>query len=348
MRPRSGSVVERSRSVGYCSGVEPRNSVLLSDPEGLICAFLLAPTVPIGSESLEDLGPGKPAWLHFNWADARARNWLKEQANVPGLVLESLLEVDPHAHLQLLPEGFVAILRDVNHEFASSELEFGTLGIYLERWRVISGRRQPLQTLDTMRRELLDGVQLESPMGWFEHLVERLAETYDGVVTKITAKLETAEDEILAGRFRDQGAELRRMRWELARLRRHALSNRSTLLRLPGHLPHFCGPERRQSLSQAIDGFASVAQDLELAEERARLLQEEISARLGEDLNRNLYLLSIVTTAMLPVTLITGIFGMNVGGLPWLEDNHGFASVMFLMALALVVSLTVIFRTRPQ
>jgi zinc transporter len=48
------------------------------------------------------------------------------------------------------------------------------------------------------------------------------------------------------------------------------------------------------------------------------------------------------------VTLITGIFGMNVGGLPWLEDNHGFASVMFLMALALVVSLTVIFRTRPQ
>jgi zinc transporter len=328
--------------------MEERHSILLSDPEGLICAFLLSPPAPLGSDALHEIGVGKPAWLHFNWTDARARNWLKDQGNLPALAIESLLEVDPHAHLQLLPDAFVAVLRDVNHEFSSTELHFGTLGIYLDRWRVISGRRQPLHTLDQMRRELLDGLDLESPMGWFEHLVERLAETYDSVVVKITSTLETTEDEILAGRFGDQGGELRRMRWQLARLRRHALSNRSTLLRLPGHLPHFCGPERRQSLALAIDGFASVAQDLELAEERARLLQEEIAARLSEATNKNLYLLSIVTTAMLPVTLITGVFGMNVGGLPWLEDPHGFGAVIFLMLIALLVSLVLIGKTRPQ
>ena len=48
--------------------------------------------------------------------------------------------------------------------------------------------------------------------------------------------------------------------------------------------------------------------------ERSRLLQEELRSRLGEATNRNLYLLSVVTTALLPITLITGVFGMNVGG----------------------------------
>ena len=73
--------------------------------------------------------------------------------------------------------------------------------------------------------------------------------------------------------------------------------------------------------------------------ERSRLLQEEITSRLGEATNRNLYLLSIVTTALLPITLITGVFGMNVGGLPFLESKHGFFWVMFIMTVTLVTTM---------
>lgn len=82
-----------------------------------------------------------------------------------------------------------------------------------------------------------------------------------------------------------------------------------------------------------------VAQDLEATQERARLLQEEISNSLGEATNRNLYVLSIVTAIFMPVTLITGIFGMNVGGLPWLTDGDGFAWVMVVMALTAGITL---------
>jgi len=54
------------------------------------------------------------------------------------------------------------------------------------------------------------------------------------------------------------------------------------------------------------------------------MLEGEIAGRLAEATNRNLYVLSIITTLFLPMTLVTGIFGMNVAGLPGTQDPGAF------------------------
>jgi zinc transporter len=67
-----------------------------------------------------------------------------------------------------------------------------------------------------------------------------------------------------------------------------------------------------------------VLSDLAALQERIKLLQEEIAARVNEDNARSLYLLTIVTVMALPINLIAGLLGMNVGGVPLAEDGHGF------------------------
>jgi zinc transporter len=346
-RHRGALGVDKVAASDRPGGVAAKDAPLITDSHGLICAFELTPLSQPSEDALrEEEGSGKTLWLHFNWADGRARDWLKQRARVPPAVVEALLEVDPYVHVQTLQDGFVAVLRDLNHEFTDAEAGFGSMSIYVDANRVISGRRQPLRTVDHLRRELSAGVALTSPVALFEHLVEKLAETFEGVVAKLARTVEQAEDEILAGRFGDKGGELRRVRWLLARLRRHASANRAALSRLPSHLPAAFGSERRQSLAQAIESFAGVAQDLELVEDRARLMQEEINARLSEASNRTLYLLSLVTTVLLPINLITGVFGMNVGGLPWLEDPNGFHHVIAWMTVAVLIALVLIGRWR--
>jgi zinc transporter len=81
---------------------------------------------------------------------------------------------------------------------------------------------------------------------------------------------------------------------------------------------------------------------LESVLERARLLQEEIARRTAEATNPNLYIVSLLTAIFLPITLITGIFGMNVGGLPWVEDSGGFLWVFVIMALTAVTSVVLL------
>ena len=108
----------------------------------------------------------------------------------------------------------------------------------------------------------------------------------------------------------------RQTRRLVARLRRLVVANRAALTALPAQVVGLYDADARQDLRAAIERLEAVGQDLDLVQERARLLQEEIAARIGEATNRNLFVLSIATTTLLPITLITGIFGMNRGGMP--------------------------------
>jgi Mg2+ and Co2+ transporter CorA len=75
--------------------------------------------------------------------------------------------------------------------------------------------------------------------------------------------------------------------------------------------------------------------------DRTRSLQDELTTRLAEEANRRLYLVSVVTTVLLPATFVTGFFGMNTGGMLWSGDEvpHGTALAAVLCAAAALATL---------
>ncbi len=95
-------------------------------------------------------------------------------------------------------------------------------------------------------------------------------------------------------------------------------------------------------LQDTTGELGEVVGDLDTIQERAKLLQEELAGRALEETNRNLVILSVVTAVFMPVTLITGIFGMNVAGLPGLEDGSAFWWVMLGMAGVALMALVLL------
>jgi zinc transporter len=81
-------------------------------------------------------------------------------------------------------------------------------------------------------------------------------------------------------------------------------------------------------LAQRLD---ALDHDIVEIRDRSRLLQEEVSAAIASQSDRSLTILTIITTVILPPTLVTGIFGMNVKGLPFNEDPSGFLWTAALM-----------------
>jgi zinc transporter len=65
--------------------------------------------------------------------------------------------------------------------------------------------------------------------------------------------------------------------------------------------------------------------------ERIRLLQEELIALINEQTGQTLFILTVVTVLALPLTIIPGMFGMNVGGIPFSEHVAGFWLVLLLV-----------------
>jgi zinc transporter len=105
------------------------------------------------------------------------------------------------------------------------------------------------------------------------------------------------------------------------------------LTSLAVRIPNWVDERNAAALRTAIERLTALGHDLDLVQERARLVGDQLSARLMEDTNRNIYILSIVTAVFLPMTLITGIFGMNLGGMPGQSHPFGFWYGMALMVV---------------
>lgn len=317
----------------------------LPDSAGLVCGFRLRSSEPVESlvcPASEWLAGDDPVWLHFNLADTRAQRWIAECPGLPKDARERLLSEDRHIGLHPAGNGLAGAMGDVHFEFETDPEQVGVLRIYVDENRIITGRLHPLKIVDQVRRELLAGATIPTPMLILVRHVEELADLLDTVATGQADFVDEIEDHLLKNRGLQDGGELGRVRRLLARLRRQVTSQRQALSYLANRPPRWCTEPDVEMLRRAVERIEGVSQDLEATQERSRLVQEEISNCLNEATNRNLYVLSIITAIFLPITLVTGIFGMNVGGLPWLEHPHGFLWVMTAMALTALGTLVVL------
>jgi zinc transporter len=321
------------------------DSVSEIDSEGLICAFRLAPWSEIGERtSALTATLESPVWIHLNLLDNRARRYLAGGAKLEEDGRDVLLDKDTRAKSAIFERGFAVSLVDLHYDFNADPENFGTLRVYVDERRVISCRQHRVRSIDRVRRRLSKSNDAAQPGDVFAEILSEIVGGFASLTSELAEAVEEAEDRILAGRPKAQAAEIGRIRRLLARLRRHISANKSALAPLL-RLGAGGDAEQRERLRQTIERLDAVGQDMELVAERGRLLQEEIASALHEATSRNLYLLSIVTTALLPITLITGIFGMNVGGLPFLQSPHGFWWVIFGMSLAVITIMLILRRT---
>jgi zinc transporter len=323
----------------------------IPDSGGLICGFRLhhthkpQPLLVYAADKNSEL-PHEPHWLHFNLADTRTTQWLNACSSMPEDARELLLDSDIHIRSENFDHSLALIIGDLFHDFKDDPEELGVLRLYLDNQRLITGRGHPLKSVDRLRRELFEGMVFANSLDLFARLIYVIGDSMHTVIKNLNDLVDDAEDQILAGHLHNQGSELGRIRRLLARLRRHLSANRQALHHALPHIARWSHHDISE-LRQAMEHLESTIQDLELVQERTRLLQEEIAGRMSEATNRNLYILSIVTVTLLPINLITGIFGMNTGGLPWGQDDpSGFWWVIFFMIIAVIASLTILHRKR--
>ena len=95
----------------------------------------------------------------------------------------------------------------------------------------------------------------------------------------------------------------------------------------------------RIHLREAADRFARMAEELEAIRERSALLHEQITDLRSEKIDRRSLVIAIVALIFLPLTFITGLFGMNVDGIPYAHHPMSFWVVTgFSLFVAIAVA----------
>jgi zinc transporter len=307
------------------------------DDDSLICGYRFRPgqpAEPIGTLAQAQAllqEPGLPdgfVWLHMNLSHAATLRWLRRHTDLGEAYFEALADGSRS-------DALFAVLNDVTFDSTVDTQEVETLWLSVAPRRVISVRRRPLRSVDRLRTEVRRGQPVDNSVDLLDHLLRDQADELQRTLRRTAERLDEIEDDVLAGRHRQHAAELARQRRLTVRLQRLLTPEPGSLARVLTRPPGWMQPADVQQLAQANDEFALVLRDIAALQDRIRLMQDESAARTAEDTNRSLFLLTMVTVLALPINLVSGLFGMNVGGMPLAEDDTG-----FWLMLGLIASLT--------
>lgn len=243
-------------------------------------------------------------------------------------------------------DDLFAVLNDVIFHPENSNPETATLWLYCCRGLVVTVRHKPVRLIERLLGRLT-ALQLASSTELLAHLLEEQEDVLEQVVRQANQYVDTIEDRLLIRRVKRNRTELGRMRRMLLRFQRLLAPEPAALFRLLHRPPTWLSREVVQDLRQFTEEFTVVLNDLSSLTERIRLLQEELGAKLMEQNNRTLYTLTVITVLALPINIVAGFFGMNVGD-PLASNHHGFILLVLLVGSFTLIAGYLAFRRRDE
>lgn len=288
------------------------------------------------ADALND--PELSVWLHLNLANSQVQRWLKNTPLIPDRVLEMIDEGVTRSRLERiekLDDCLLMVMNDFHQEFGDKEGDsnLGTLWAILTPRLMISLRNNPLRTTDRLRSDLRDGLLNPcSAIELFHELIDLRAEYLRTLLMRLSETMDDLEEILLRGKELPEHEYLGRVRIQCSRLRRQFSPELIALNRLQKRLPYWFSDEDKYRLNDDLDLLSYLVQEISNLYDRAKVLQDEQAAHVAEFNARNLQVLSVMTVIFLPMTLITGIMGMNMEDLPGIKES--FYIVMVLMAMA--------------
>ncbi len=315
-----------------------------ADEAGLICGYLFDATSPEPSRAVHSVEAAQwlasageaPAaaylWLHFNLSHAQAERWLHRHAGLPDTFYETLREGLHSTRIERADDALIAVINDVHFEFGFEPSDISTLWISVGPRLVVTTRAKPLRSVDALRTAVRAGDAPRSSTELLEHLLRTQADVLMAIVRDVTSRIDDIEDAQLACRLDHKRVRLGALRRLLVRLQRLLAPEPAALFRLLQRPPGWMASADADELRGSTEEFSLVLRDMQALQERIKLLQEEIAARVNEDNNRSLFVLTVVTVLALPINIVAGLLGMNVGGIPLAEHKNGFWIVVAIIA----------------
>ncbi|GAA0854382.1 zinc transporter ZntB [Aliiglaciecola litoralis] len=276
-------------------------------------------------------------WVHLQADTADAWDTMKH-LGFNDETCDSMCALETRPRSIQINEGVLVYLRGINLNPDADPEDMVSLRIWFNEHTVISARRKnrKLLSVQDARLQLEAGGGPTSSSQFLLELIEKIAIRISEVVDSLDDELTTFEAE--GGMDSTARYQLSLIRRKAAAVRRYLAPQRDALDTLY-RMTKFFDQQQAFQLRDITDRVTRYVEDLDLAKERAMVLQDELRNRIAEQQGMRMYVLSLVTAIFLPLSFLTGIFGMNVAGLPGTEEPQAFTYLAIGMIIVAIVML---------
>ena len=312
------------------------------EPDGLLYAFVLDANGGgtrldwAGLESWSET-QGK-LWVHLDRTGERAQQWLRDRSGIDTVHVETLIRREgnrPRVHR--VGDALLISLRGVNRVDGESLEDMPAMHMWVEQDRVITLRRRRLLAGNQMYEDIEAKRGPKNTSALLLRMAEYLIDPIIPAVAELDDSIDALQVEVLTHHDVSLRRRLQSARQEAISFRRHIAPQRDALSRLQSETVSWLDPLDRSRLRELADYTARYVEDLDAARERAGVAQDELNNQLAERMNKTMYLLTIISALLLPPALLTGLFGINVGGMPGVENANAFAIIAISIPVLAVI-----------
>ena len=300
------------------------------------------PPKPLRVRVLDGQGGGRPIawdevmrwtpkdgtlWIHVDADDEPTSSWFRESSGLPETVREALVSPESRPRCHVAGDALLVVLRGVNLNPGSDPEDMVALRMWISPRRVVSASRRNIMAVKDVFEAVDAGSGPKSAgdlLTWLSwHLLQRMGP----VLLDLDESIDTFEERIdleRPGVLQGPLAELRRT---IIALRRHLFPQREVLARLAGMQHAVLDAEHAAELLEHADRVTRHVENLEELRDRTTVSHDLLASRQAEAMNRRMLVVSLVAAVFLPLSLLTGLLGINVGGIPGSESPLAFSVV---------------------
>jgi magnesium transporter len=287
-------------------------------------------------------------WVHLDAPTLEEATLLAERFGWHPLDLEDVLSRRQRPKVDEYPDYLFGILHFPVYDKAIQRLNAAELDVFVGPDYLVTLPSVELLPLTRLFRRCEDDEGFREQLfskGSGRLLYEVLDDLFDycfPILDKIGHKLDVIEDDMFEGRSLEVVRDISNVKQEIISYRKIIKPERSTLRLLERHVERFLPEELEEYFDDIVDAAERIWDYLDNYKEVVEALEDTNESVISHRQNRVLQILTLFSVVLLPLTLISGIFGMNVD-FPGFGTSTAFWAIVSAM-VATAATLIAFFR----
>jgi zinc transporter len=282
-------------------------------------------------------------WVHLERDSDEAASWIHGASGIDPLVGEALLAEDTRPRVEHLDAEMLIVLRGINRAEVE-EAELVPIHIWIDANRAVTlrDRGHALVALGDIRCTLVAGRGPKTGGSLLVNIADKVIRDVEPVIDDMDDTLEKLEDRLTDKDSAALRRELAEVRRDAIHLRRYLGPQREAMVNLQAEPTPLLDRVCRLRLRGVTDRVVRACEDLDAVRDRATILYQDLTAQVQEAIARNSYRFSVVAAVLLPPSLVAGILGVNLGGIPGSGEPTAFYELIGVLAALMVVQFIIL------
>jgi magnesium transporter len=295
---------------------------------------------------VEDITQAMTAPEHgFYWIDADTEDLevLQPLFQLHELAVEDCLtEEEQRPKIEIYDSNYFIVVNSIR--FDDEEIFLRSLNIFLGKHYIITVTRQKINELRALKPVLWEE-EVTAPDNFLYHLIDLVIDNYTNVGDRIEAKIEKLEEDILMHTKKSHLNEIIGLRSEILWLKKVLIPQKDVILTLNKKELKLISDPLKKYFGDIYENAVKISETFDTFRDLMGNLREAYQSSLANRANEIMRVFTALTTIFMPLTFITGVYGMNFEHIPGIHWEYGgVAAVAFMFIVG--ISMFILFRKK--